>query len=289
MMFLKSPIIILLFVPFFVQAQHFEIGILAGGSNYEGDLAPSASVISFSETHPAFSLFARYAPAKWFALRLSYTHATISGNDANANDFFRRRRNLHFKSQINEVAFNLELRPAGNITLGAGSSLTPYVYTGIAGYQFNPQAEYQGQWLDLQPLTTEGQGTSVFPDKSPYQLTQIAIPMGAGIKVNFLYLFSIGVDVGFRKTFTDYLDDVSTVYVDQNILRRERGEPSAQLANRSAEYLNEPINWSTGTQRGDPQDKDWYIVGGITFGVKIFNPNGNHAFRKRRGVKCPSF
>ncbi len=75
-----------------------------------------------------------------------------------------------------------------------------------------------GEWVDLKPLRTEGQG--LIPGREEYKLTQLNIPMGIGVKYFLTETFHVSSEVLHRKTFTDYIDDVSTNYVDPDIFTR---------------------------------------------------------------------
>ena len=114
--------------------------------------------------------------------------------------------------------------------------------------------------VDLQPLGTEGQGTAVVGSEE-YSLTQVAIPLGGGIKIAVNPSFNIILEYGVRKTFTDYLDDVSTTYPG-NIL---------SMTNEAI-YMSDPSgSHLSGEQRGDPDKKDWYSFAGITLSFKLNN------------------
>ncbi len=97
--------------------------------------------------------------------------------------------------------------------------LRPYVFAGFGVYHFNPQgsltdANGNVTWYDLKPLRTEGEGMAQYPNRKEYSLTQFNVPMGAGIKYFLSHKTTIGLEVSYRQTFTDYIDDVSTNYID---------------------------------------------------------------------------
>ena len=144
---------------------------------------------------------------------------------------------------------------------------TPFNYAGISLFHHNPQAENKdGEWVDLQPLGTEGQGTTMFPDRKKYSLIQFAIAIGAGVKIAVNESFNIILEYGARKTFTDYLDDVSTTFVGGN------GDPYPIDMEQEAEEMSDPLGThSKNIQRGDPDKKDWYSFVGITLSFKLNN------------------
>ena len=133
----------------------------------------------------------------------------------------------------------------------------------------NPKALYNGEWIELQPLGTEGQGTSLTSQKK-YSLNQIVIPFGIGVKVNFSHHTSLCMEYGIRKTFTDYLDDVSGLYPNLDVLEAESGTLARVLSDKAktAEGINQS---SYGLQRGNAVDKDWYTVFGLVFTYEFFS------------------
>lgn len=280
----KALYTIAFILPFLLNAQHTEIGLMVGASNYEGDMAPSSITKKFGETHPAFGAFARLNFNDFLAAKVSANFATISGDDANAESSGRLRRNLNFKSNIIEFAVTAEFNILGYQPYNLERVFSPYVFAGIALYKFNPKAEFQGNLIELQPLGTEGQGLPQFPEKTPYKLTQFSIPFGGGLKYALNDAWNIGVEFGLRKTFTDYLDDVSTSYVSDAELLEARGELTAALANRTGELRE------TGEIRGDPGNNDWYMIGGVTVSYNFLD-NGLVGFRRKSGKNsgCPTF
>ena len=242
--------------------------VLGGGTmNYIGDLNNQSA---FSTLHGAAGMGLRTRLDNRWAVRVEAAYGSIS-----CEKDYIVRRNLSFKSNILEVAALAEFnfRPFGP---GATESAwTPYLFGGIGVFHYNPMAQYtdndgNAQWIALQPLHTEGQGTSVYPERRPYGLVQICMPFGVGVKVRFNKTFSLTAEYGFRKTWTDYLDDVSTTYVDRALLEDEvlEGAMAARMADRSGEvesgYVNVP-----GIKRGDDALKDWYAFMRVSIGVNL--------------------
>src|SRR5687767_4547799 len=210
-------------------AQTFEIGAGVGASNFLGDLGKREPVgrtyyadLQASLFRPAVSVFFRNSFNGFFALKGNLTYGVWSGDDGRAHTekfmddaWFRNYRNLHFKSNVFELSFTGEVNFMRYIP-GSGSKwISPYFLTGIAFTYFNPKAEYNGEWVALQPLGTEGQGMPQYPDRHKYSLFQPAIPIGVGVKVNITRFLTAGLELGHRFTFTDYLDDVSLTYVSE--------------------------------------------------------------------------
>lgn len=265
----KWIIILVLCIPFIQgKSQILELGGFIGGSNYFGDLAPIA--LNPAETYLAGGAFIRFFPVKFISFRLGVSVGKIAGDDSKSVDAPDRIiRNLSFSSSIEEIYIIGEWNLFGFDN--QGTKISPYVFGGIAYYSFNPTATLNGQEHELQPLSTEGQGTSAFPERSPYKLNQFSVPLGAGIKYSVSTVINLGLEVGFRKTFTDYLDDVSMTYADANVLLSERGQLSVDLSNRSGEVLGTPMDWGNADQRGDAEDLDWYVFAGLTVAVSLKN------------------
>jgi hypothetical protein len=248
------------------------IGVSVNALNYFGDLAPLPSRFStdISFTNPGFgiSLFHRFGPR--YTLQVQYMYGTLFGSDKESatksdqnNGVYRYQRNLSFRNHIHELSavayFDLFENQSSYISR---VKWTPYVYLGIAGFYHNPQAQApaksldgvtnlpSGQWVDLQPLGTEGQHSELKPGDvnygiKPYSLLQMAIPFGIGARFRINEVMDLWGDIGFRYTFTDYLDDVSANYVDLALIK----DPLAQaLSYRTNELLGDPTSAAIGTK-----------------------------------------
>lgn len=235
------------------------VGFSVNALNYFGDLAPLPTKFStdISFTNPGFgiSFFHRFGPR--YALQAQYMYGTLKGSDSESadpkdikNGGYRYERNASFRNRIHELSlvayFDLFKNEATYISR---VKWTPYAYLGIAGFYHNPQAQapakdllgnalpQAGQWVDLQPLGTEGQNATLKAGDvnfgiKPYSLLQVAIPFGIGARFRLNEVMDLWGDIGFRYTFTDYLDDVSANYVDLGVFK----DPLAQaLSYRSNE------------------------------------------------------
>ncbi|MFK7807733.1 MAG: DUF6089 family protein [Saprospiraceae bacterium] len=239
---------------FSMNAQNLDIGFFVGSSSYMGDL--HSTHLEKNQINLAAGIIGKYRINEFLDARISYTQGTISGQDAGRN----ASRNLSFKSKIREVNALAEFHPLSFIN-GDRPIFSPYVYGGMAVFHHNPQAAYQSQWYDLQPLQTEGQ--------DPYGLFQVAIPGGVGCHIYINDAISIGVEGGIRKTFTDYLDDVSGTYTDVELLA-ETNPVAAALAYRTPEYMDDDLMLNpVGSQRGNSSRNDAYWFGGVTFMINI--------------------
>ena len=263
-----------------VSAQHqkhsVEVGVFLGGCYYIGDLNPTAHFNQF--TKPAGGLVCRYNINPRLAARANLFFGSIEGHDSYSSSPAAIQRNLSFKSPIDELSAQLEFNFFDYSIGNEKKKFSPYMFLGIAGFKFNPSGELaNGDWVSLQPLGTEGQGLDGGATKKKYKLMQISIPFGVGAKVNLSKNIGLSFEWGMRKTFTDYLDDVSKKYYDPVKLATARGANAAVLSDPSigtdAQYSN------TGRQRGNPTNKDWYSFAGIVLTVKL----------KGKPETCPAF
>ena len=284
----KLLFFVITLLPLSLTAQKYEIGALFGVSTYQGDIAPSANKLDLNELHASLGVFGRYNFNRFLTARASIAYGKLSANDSQAQDDGRRRRNLSFQSNLFEFGLTGEINILGYEAEGLQKRFSPYLFGGIAIFHFNPETVYEGQLVELQPLGTEGQGMDGFGEK--YKLTQLAIPMGGGVKIAVSDRFNIGLEAGVRKTFTDYIDDVSTSYVNYRTLLHGNGELAAALGNRTGEYLGtEPVDVPTGAQRGNPEVDDWYFIGGVTISYNIYGYNSGLGRKGKAGFGCPKF
>jgi opacity protein-like surface antigen len=278
-------ILILAITPICLNAQHLEVGALIGGANYVGDLSNNSSNLYLGETKLAAGLFVKQNLNDLFAVRLGFNWARIAGQDANVrNDDFVRDRNLSFRTTLLEFGLTGEWNILGYQPYGLSRPFSPYLFVGIAGTKFTPKARYQGNWEELQPLGTEGQGMAGFDE--PYKTFAFAIPFGIGVKYALSDRINLGLELGARPTFTDYLDDVSGDYVTYTDLLAGNGQLAAALGNRTGELTDsEPVVVPTGTQRGDGAKKDWYFILGATVSYNFLD-NGLMGSRRRGGRRA---
>ncbi len=240
-----------------------EVGVMLGASNYYGELVDNR----FQQFSFAGGIVGRYNVSPYFTARGSAWYGRIQGADSVSEKPENVRRNLSFQSSVFEFSAMGEWNIFGwNPMAPKGKQgFTPFLFGGVAIYKYNPQAWYNGEWYELQPLATEGQGTTQLQDRRKYPLTQVAIPFGMGFKIRVARDFNLGLEYGLRLTFTDYLDDVSTTYVDPQLLAGAYTQMSANLSNRSGEDQGPyDIITGVGNPRGNSSDKDWYSFAGIT-------------------------
>ncbi len=253
-----------------------ELGLFLGGSYYIGDLNPNGHFNQF--TKPAGGIVYRYNFSPRFAARANALYGTVEAHDSYSKSPSQKQRNLNFKSEIIELSAQFEFN-FQNFEIGSDKTMiSPYIFMGLAGFYFNPQGEKGNDWYDLRPLCTEGQGLAGGATTRKYKRLQISVPFGVGVKAVFSKGIGIGFEWGMRKTFTDYLDDVSGRYYNPAILATQKGLTSAQLSDPS--IGTDPKYTNVGRQRGNATTKDWYNFFGIVLTFKL-NPKDDicpHAY-----------
>jgi hypothetical protein len=244
-----------------VRAQVNEIGVTGGAFYYIGDLNPTKHYPR--DTKLAGGILFRHNLSDRWAMRMQALYGTLQAYDSDSNDSLQVLRNLHFRARTFELSAVMEVNFFKYRSREKdGRRWTPFMFAGLAYYRANPQAQLNDTWYSLQPLGTEGQGTSA-RDTDPYKIDQVAIPFGAGLKFNFGRI-DMQLEWGMRRTYTDYIDDVSGTYVDNDLLSVENGPLAAALADRSG--LNTIPGFSNADRaRGNRNTRDWYNYTGISF------------------------
>lgn len=309
---LVSLVCLLILLPFHADAQYFgarstywknqrhTISFGIGAANFLGELGGRDQVgsdfiwdLEISKTRPALMVNYRYQLGSRFFARAQFSFGYIAGNDALTNEIFRRNRNLHFRSPVAEMALMfeakiLDFKPKTRYYTGVKKSgLDGWSLSAIAGVgytYFNPQANLDGVWYNLQPLHTEGQGLPGAPD--PYSRFTAVVPLGFRIEYELNKEWSFGFELIHRITFTDYMDDVSGVYYDNAEIALNYGDLAAYFADPSLGYFinsngdQVPLNSTrTGDQRGNDEDNDAYMMAHFT-ATYTFNQK---RFRRTRG------
>lgn len=280
----------------FKNFAEFRLG--AGAGMFFGDLGGSLGSrkeafldLDLRTVRPNVSLGARLNFTHWLALRADLSVARFVGDDAHSEDGSRFMRNLHFRSNLSELAVNAEITIMDLSRWQAIRNKTAmlYLFGGVGAFKFNPQAKYNGEWVDLQPLGTEGQGLEGY--NAPYKRTSFAIPFGFGIRRQFGQTQYFGFELAMRKSYTDYIDDVSGSYPDMNLLELERGSEAVALSDRS---LGEPKDRS-GNLRGNPNRNDNFSFLQFTYAYGFGKRKVSKARTKgwfagnKDALRCPMF
>lgn len=268
------------------KQSRYEFVFGVGGTGFLGELGGRDQIgtnsirdLELTLTRPLFSVGLRYKIEEYLAIKGALAYGRLKGDDKTTKEIFRNNRNLRFRSPIVEfsllgeysfikerIGHKYNLRKIRGIR---GFKTNTYFFTGIGIFYFNPRAQYNGKWYSLQPLGTEGQG--LVPTRKKYSRVQISIPIGLGIKYSLNRKLSMGIEYGIRKTFTDYIDDVSTTYYDKELLREAKGEVAASLSDPSIRQ----DEWTgANSQRGDSFNKDAYMFLQITITYKMRTSRG---------------
>lgn len=248
-------------LPLLASAQNFHFSARVGGAGYHGDL--KKSTVSLSQLGLMGSLGARYDLSEHISARTYLTYGTLRGDDKKGNAAMQAR-NLNFKTRL----LDWELTGQYNIFSLNNRWWTPYVFAGIGIYRYKPFTEDSaGTKVFLKPLSTEGQG--FMEGKNDYKLTGFSIPVGVGAEYSLSEDMRLGLELGYRKIFIDYLDDVSGTYVDQASLQAARGQQAVDLAWRGDEVHGGPYPVA-GTMRGTSDKKDGYYYVALTYTLRFY-------------------
>lgn len=268
----------------------FIVGL--GAANFLGELGGANQIgtnfvkdFEFSMTRPSAAVGVRYKFHNRFAVKGGFYYQLVSGNDNLTKEPFRNNRNLHFRSSIYELSAQIEVfltkekvgsRYKIKNAKGAKSfDFQAYAFLGVGGFFYNPKAKYNGEWQTLHKLHTEGQGLPGGPKQ--YKRVSFCIPYGLGGSTKLTNDFRIGLEIGIRKTFTDYIDDVSGVYYDNAKIVGSYGAVAGQAADPSLFNMPAELGGDTaggwqsapGEQRGDVKDKDAFMFINVTLSYKI--------------------
>lgn len=265
--------------------KEFYLGI--GAANFLGDLGGLDRIgtdlspvdLELKQTGLSANIGYKYKLARWVNLSIGCNYLKVRGDDKLTSEQYRSNRNLNFKSNVFELLGRIEFvymhNKAGNRygikkTFGKRMKTAAYdlgLFFGLGGFYFNPKGkDVSGNWIPLKPLRTEGQGLP--GDPKQYKKFSVCIPVGISCRYYIKRTWSIGIEFSFRKTFTDYIDDVSTVYYDKQILKQMYGSKSVEMADPSLGKVlgaTEPDASGKGAQRGDI-DKDSYMSFQFTVG-----------------------
>jgi len=255
--------------------QEGEYGFSVGAAQYFGDLNPNPR---FNTPNLAASAFFRKNFGGYVALRVAASYAFLAYSDRlNSYNEFMYRRNLSFNTNIWEGAIQGDFNFFKYIPGSNFHRFTPYITFGIGVFNYNPYTYYQGQKVYLRPLGTEGQGSSAYPDRKPYGSMAFCFPLGVGVKYSLNRKVNIGLEILYRFTTTDYIDDVSKTYApDAQPQNLPNGQPTLWYALEDRSYeTGEPIGIK-GRQRGYSNQKDSYLTAQFTVSFNLFS------------YKCPS-
>ena len=291
----------------------WEAGINVGPSFFLGDLGGNAGKgsrfikdVNLQFTNIMKGGFIAAYPTDWFGIRLAAQTGSLQADDAavdtkGVDELWRKQRNLDFRSNISEVYIAAEIFPLMMFPGIAEMAprMRPYGVLGIGMFHFNPQgsltdASGNKTWYYLHPLRTEGEGMTEYPDRKPYSLMQYNIPMGVGIKYFLSDRFNISTECLYRKSFTDYIDDVSTNYIDPVLFDKYLSAADAAIARQIHDKVYGIVTpgvtrYAPGTQRGNKNQDDAYFSFLMKFGVRLGPIYESDIQRKAaHQLRCPA-
>jgi hypothetical protein len=312
---LYSPVTIAQHIVLGNEKLQIEAGINFGPTFFLGDLGGKVGKgttfikdLNFQLTKLMKGAFISVYPSNWWGVRVAGQYTYIEGIDKiistyGVDELWRKQRNIDFKSNMWELYAAVEFFPVEFIKRNDGEynpRFRPYFFGGVGAFHFNPKGSLTDEngnvtWHELKPLSTEGQGFAEYPNKKPYNLTQMNVPFGMGFKYLVTEKVNIGLELLYRKTFTDYMDDVSTTYIDPNYFDVYLSATDAliakQISDKTFGIVTPGVSrYDPGVQRGNPNNKDAYFSFVFKVGVNFGGGAYRNAYDKSSAgrVKCPA-
>ena len=251
---------------------NWEGSLNAGLNNFLGDLGgtPGAGGMikdyTLSTVRPLVGLSLAYNAGYAFAVKAGFNYTSVFGADSlikNQNEMERWRvyRNANFRSSIFEGYVMADIYPVMLFDKeNAIRQFAPFIGVGVGFFHFNPQTYYGGKWIDLQPLSLEGQGFQEYPDRTPYKLSQIYIPVNLGLKFYLSNKWAISSGLMLRHTNTDYIDDNSTTYIDPALFTKYLPADEAALAQALYSRSTTPEKVKPGVEKANSKNNDTYLT-----------------------------
>ena len=281
-------IFFILFTTTITKAQWlWDYGFSLGVSNYLGDIGGKEktrrdfiSDVKLAKTRWNFGGFARYKVHQKVSVKLALDYLRIEGDDKLSSNPARNARNLDFRNDMLDLAvtgqvFFFEDNDLGN-TYRYKNGFRAYFFAGLGTYYSNPKANFDGKYVKLRKLRTEGVA---------YSPVGINIPIGVGFYFTIHKKHRIGYELNYRTTFTDYLDDISDGWGNP----AEMSELGAELSNRTDELTDldpqfaknfgyNPID-NPQNIRGKKTNKDSYMTMSVSYSYVL---RGRSNFYKGR-------
>lgn len=271
---MRKLVILFVFVLVVLSGKaQLEIGGFIGGSYYIGDINPA---VPFRQTGLGYGVLFRYALNARWAVRLNVYEGNLTGDD-NVSKFIEDR-DLKFNSDITEIAGVGEFNFLPYFTGSKKNYFTPYIFGGVGVVFYSPKV---GD-VSLRDKYTEGQEDAQYlvPDNSAdriYSTATFCIPFGVGVKYSFSKRIAATLEWGMRKTFSDYMDDVSYTYYQF----ANEVSPEDDIYNDLL-YSDPNMNHDPNMQRGNSNNNDWYSFAGLTltYNINLTNRNKCSDFQK---------
>ena len=184
MRFKAASLLILISIPSLLIAQRSEVGFGLGTFNYTGDLVRT---YDFAFSKPAATIFYRSNLSKVVSFRASFTGGRVGASDKRPIDAFSTKRNASFNLFLIEASTVMEYHFLNWRENKRILRYTPYMFAGLGLFAISG--------ADRKP--------------AEYSNVQGAIPFGLGVKYVLNPKWYLALEFGMRKTFFDYLDNVS--------------------------------------------------------------------------------
>lgn len=250
----------------FDDPKTLEVGPHAGVSYYMGDLNPT---IPFAMPDLQYGGLVRYNYNNRWTFRFDYSRATVKGDDTKLN--WRPERGLNFTSKINDFSLVAEFNFLEYYTGNPKKNVSPYIFGGISVFQYTAYATVGEELVDLGDYATEGPEdpdakwyNKMFGKTSP---VGVSVPFGFGVKLSLSRHMAATVEWRMQKTFTDYLDDVATVYPEEHATYTAEDGTIYDLTDPTGRY-------EAGQQRGNSAFNDWFGMARVSLTWKFNLPDG---------------
>ncbi|MEO6733330.1 MAG: hypothetical protein ABIN01_19055 [Ferruginibacter sp.] len=305
------------------NAQHFifgaqrakiEAGVNFGPTFFLGDLGGHRGIgttfikdVNMQLTKMMKGAFISIYPTEWLGFRVAAQYTYLEGRDNlivnnGGLELYRKERNLDFKSNLFEAYAAIEIFPLQLFNINSEDYdpiFQPYGFIGAGMFRYNPKGsltDRQGNvtWHELHPLRTEGQGFGEYPLVKQYSLTQLNMPMGGGIKYKLSERVSTALELLYRKTFTDYIDDLSTDYVDPALFDKYLLPADAVIAKQIYDktyvgFVPGSSRFTPGAQRGNVKQNDAYFSFVLKLGIQLGNIyNSDRERNMANTTRCPA-
>ena len=246
-----------------------ELTVSWGGTHLMSDVGPAGP---FLPQGGSWDVDYRLQAHPHYAFHLGYSEGVLEANDALSTWAERQQRQFHVQTPFRSLQARMEVDFFPQNIPSFRFQHSPYIFAGLGLLSFEPRGYYQGEWIPLQPLGTEGQGTSVNPE-ARYATRARTLPFGLGWRAQLNAFWVVNMEATWTQTTTDYLDDVHGTYADATVIQESYGDAAAYFADPSG--LNLPV----GMARGNAQTTDSYFVLRLGMGLHM------EAFME----KCASF
>ena len=266
-------LLILSFLAFIGQAnaqfddpKTLEVGPHAGLSYYMGDLNPT---LPFAMSQLEYGGVVRFNYNNRWTFRADYSYVTVKADDEIIK--WRPERDLNFTSKIHDLSFVAEFNFMEYYTGNPKRNVSPYIFGGLSVFYYTAFTTIADSLIDLSDHLTEPAPAepkwydNAFGKTSPIG---ISIPFGMGVKLALSKHMAATVEWRMQKTFTDYLDDVGTVYP----ARSQR--PTVTVGGVTYDLSDPTGNFEEDQQRGNSVFNDWFGMARVSLTWKFNLPDG---------------